>query len=925
MGWGLPPRGISERQKRAWIGGNSDGETVGSSVVSGLASLGTPMLPNGSFFNPYTSRMQSGTSIGPNMMVAPERDHEFAMYQQHGRDAASGLMHDTALRGLANPSNLPEQSSIDKKLGIPQPQHSALAGGKPYEEYWDYGQVEGPGGPRDDRAGVKRLPASGDLAALSDGEAVLTAKAVGSMNRDFFGGDPNGVEKYQLTVDPKAGANQTDRSERIGAVGGKEALKSFRDKNAKFFSGGKVMKMKKVRKCAGGSPLAALDDGYEALKYNVGEAIGPSIDAARSRLNKVGGAINRAAISALTSNPKPVAVQQPLAPKEVSEPTTGLIDVGVENQTNLQGRLKRDEEKYGLKGGKPIKKYKGGKKSAGGSPLSALGKSEPVRKLAGGTPEQLDMFSQPTGRTPYDPAERLARVRAAQAAGVPNASPLERVVIDRMPQEPIGPAKPTRGQRAVQNYKDYVAGPKLSKADKLGSLKNVGKWVARAAVPLAVGYNAAKRIGGTDTDTYRKRLGMELAPGEENTFWGDLGVRAKGAAYDIPAIALDSTVVGGFLGAGDALNSALYGENAGGDKDPLENMGLPNPFGGRPRQGVQATQPAQPPQPPKNPVEQAIAAQGAATPEQEQTVQNYLQQRQQQQDGIGQVGNTFFNATPRDDQAEAITAMRGRLRERENNMTNDVTSAYNAWKANPNMFTEQRYRALKGQQDAIGDRNAMLGVQASAPGSILHQLLGLDAGVDADGSGSSGSSGDGTGSGRSGKSGGINQLSAAVNAAKENERKDAELKANMDAKSVELAKEFGVDQNDIMQLWNTVGSSGDPAKDVAIAKLLSRVKAGVIPNKTEVAPDYLDPNFLLEVADAAKQGRYGNLEDVPVGDAYDIGGAPAWFGAWLDKASPYEKVVTKKRHLVRPNENLTEDANLLAGYIAAQQAARNNR
>lgn len=264
MGYGLPPRGISERQRRVWISGGGEGETEDGNIVSGLANLGIPMLPDGSFFNPYSSRVQSRTSIGANMAITPERDQEFARFQQKGRDAASGLMHDTALRGLANPSNVPEQSSLDKKLGVVQPQHTAVpnrdivqphAGGKPYEEYWDYGQVEGPGGPRDDKAGVKRLPASGDLAALSNGEAVMTAKAVESMNRDLFGGDPNGVEKYQLAVDPQAGANQTDRNERTAAVGGKDALKEFQTKNAQFFSGGKVMKTKKSKKNAQAAAL----------------------------------------------------------------------------------------------------------------------------------------------------------------------------------------------------------------------------------------------------------------------------------------------------------------------------------------------------------------------------------------------------------------------------------------------------------------------------------------------------------------------------------------------------------------------------------------------------------------------------------------------------------------------------------------------
>ena len=938
MAWGLPPRGISERQRRAWANGGDNGETVGGNIVSGLAQLGIPMLPDGSFFDPYSGRVQSRTSIGPNMTVNEQADHDSAMYAQKGRDAASGLMHDTALRGLATPSNLPEQSSIDKKLGLVQPQHTAVpnrdivqshAGGKPYEEYWDYGQVEGPGGPRDDKAGVKRLPASGDLAALSNGEAVMTAKAVESMNRDLFGGDPNGVEKYQLAVDPQAGANQTDRRERTAAVGGKDALKEFQTKNAQFFSGGKVMKMKKVKKRAGGSPLATLDDGYESLKYNVGEAIGPAVDAARSGLSKVGGAINRAAISTLTPSPKTVA-EQPAAAQEpvLRDISIAPFETARKNQEANMSALERRMAEAELKGGKPLKKYKGGKKCAGGSPLLALGKSEPVRKLEGGTPIQLDMFSG-TGRTPFNMNKRLAKVRAAQAMG----GPAPQMTIDRVPGSasfvgPEAPVQPSRfsGVRAAINAPVAPAAPGwMGKANYAG--KAAGKYLA----PIAAGLALGGRVAGTDTDTYRKRHGMELAPGEDASLAGDIGLRVLGAASDVPAAAVDFAtglpmmVVNELLGTdiqlGDMTNEFLYGENGKRTKDPLEAMFNYRSGGGgstKPNTGAPA-QPAQTPaEQQQSAVEQAIAARRNATPEQERTVQQAMEDKNLKDAGIAQVGNTFVGGKY-DPQAEAITAMRGRLRERENNMTNDVTSAYNAWKANPNMITEQRYRALSGQQNAIGDQNAMLGIQASAPGSILHQLMGMEPGMD-DGSGSgsgSGSGKDGTG----GKNGGISQLSNAVNSAKANEREDTKLSADMSAKAVELAKEFGVDPNDVLQLWNTAGMSKEPGKDVAMAKLLASVREGVTPNKLEIAPDFNDPVFLNEVADLSKKGRHGDLEDLPVFDAYDAGGLPAFFGAWKDKLSTNEKVLSKDRHIISADKNLSEDATALALYIAAQQKA----
>ena len=61
-----------------------------------------------------------------------------------------------------------------------------------------FGMVQGPGGPKQDSVGPAALPASGEEAYLSNGEAVLPAKTVNSLNDQFFGGDDNGVEKYTL-------------------------------------------------------------------------------------------------------------------------------------------------------------------------------------------------------------------------------------------------------------------------------------------------------------------------------------------------------------------------------------------------------------------------------------------------------------------------------------------------------------------------------------------------------------------------------------------------------------------------------------------------------------------------------------------------------------------------------------------------------
>jgi hypothetical protein len=115
-----------------------------------------------------------------------------------------------------------------------------------------FGMVQGPGGPKQDSVGPAALPASGEEAYLSDGEAVLPAKTVDSLNNQFFGGDDNGVEKYTLaTNQPFKRENQSDLRRRIDGVGGPGAVEQFKD-NYLSDEGYDMKNKSKLRKYADG-------------------------------------------------------------------------------------------------------------------------------------------------------------------------------------------------------------------------------------------------------------------------------------------------------------------------------------------------------------------------------------------------------------------------------------------------------------------------------------------------------------------------------------------------------------------------------------------------------------------------------------------------------------------------------------------------
>lgn len=115
-----------------------------------------------------------------------------------------------------------------------------------------FGMVQGPGGPKQDSVGPAALPASGGEAYLSNGEAVLPAKTVDSLNNQFFGGDDNGVEKYTLvTNQPFKKENQSDLRRRIDGVGGPGAVEQFKD-NYLSAEGYDMKNKSKLRKYADG-------------------------------------------------------------------------------------------------------------------------------------------------------------------------------------------------------------------------------------------------------------------------------------------------------------------------------------------------------------------------------------------------------------------------------------------------------------------------------------------------------------------------------------------------------------------------------------------------------------------------------------------------------------------------------------------------
>lgn len=212
----------------------------------------------------YAYLRQNGTNDFSGVVALGNQNIERRMRnsqaEQMRKQAAQGIGVGTVLR---NPTPTPVSTGvggfpqgsgaqIGKKL-FDNARATSYADGKSIENgRHTFGMVQGPGGPKQDRVGPARLPASGEEAYLSNGEAVLPAKTVDSLNNQFFGGDDNGVEKYTLvTNQPFKKENQSDLRRRIDGVGGPGAVEQFKD-NYLSDEGYDMKNKSKLRKYADG-------------------------------------------------------------------------------------------------------------------------------------------------------------------------------------------------------------------------------------------------------------------------------------------------------------------------------------------------------------------------------------------------------------------------------------------------------------------------------------------------------------------------------------------------------------------------------------------------------------------------------------------------------------------------------------------------
>lgn len=121
-----------------------------------------------------------------------------------------------------------------------------------------YGMVDGPGTSRSDSVGPARLPGSGEVANLSRGEAVVPTDTVNYMNREFFGGDKNGLEKMILAThkNPEDNGRWKDR---LQSVGGQREVDDFSNT---YLSTGDDMAKKRVRGYEDGKTGLLDDENY---------------------------------------------------------------------------------------------------------------------------------------------------------------------------------------------------------------------------------------------------------------------------------------------------------------------------------------------------------------------------------------------------------------------------------------------------------------------------------------------------------------------------------------------------------------------------------------------------------------------------------------------------------------------------------------
>lgn len=144
----------------------------------------------------------------------------------------------------------------------------------------------------------------------------------------------------------------------------------------------------------------------------------------------------------------------------------------------------------------------------------------------GGKPKRSALRGYADGETIDDEEvkKRAAENRARRPGSVENPTETVRKPVRGATDNPYGNVETQGKGRVGGPSKTNVARRALDRgaASKMGKLGTAGALGATALT-----------VAQTPTEDYRERFGMELAPGEDPTFLGDVGVRALGAASDL--------------------------------------------------------------------------------------------------------------------------------------------------------------------------------------------------------------------------------------------------------------------------------------------------------------------------------------------------------------------------------------------------------
>lgn len=120
--------------------------------------------------------------------------------------------------------------------------------------------------------------------------------------------------------------------------------------------------------------------------------------------------------------------------------------------------------------------------------------------------------------------------RALESSGMPTANQAMRYDYDRMQMADggrVGVGRLDELERQQRRIEQSNA-PK-PQAKPMGRARRLANRAGRAAAPIALGATALD-VAQTPTEQYRERFSMET---DEPSFWGDVGVRALGAASDL--------------------------------------------------------------------------------------------------------------------------------------------------------------------------------------------------------------------------------------------------------------------------------------------------------------------------------------------------------------------------------------------------------